>query len=575
MDESSAVPVLAEQAPPPETGGEIEVIVKFHGTLTHIAEALGAEAEILSQSYAILTLFPQRLSALYAYPEIEDLELPKSLYIETQYSLIASCVRPVQDSGAYGLTGRGVLVGIIDSGVDYTHPDFRSEDGRSRILCLWDQTGRGTPPAGFAAGAEYTQARLNEALASPDPFSVVPDTDPNGHGTAVAGIAAGNGRSSDGANAGAAPEASLIVVRIGKRGFRSFAATTELMRAVKYVIDRAREFGMPVAINMSFGMNNGSHRGDSLFETYLTAMSMEWKNVLVAPTGNEGAAGHHYAGRVASNETQEVEFFTASGIERFYLSLWKNFADSFSVELVFPGGGSSGVIGIESQVRRIRMGEMFLTVIYGQPSHYSGGQEILFDLRADEGKTVRPGLWKLRVIAGAVVDGAFAAWLPTLEEVTEKTRFSSPTATGTMTIPSTAAKLVAVSGYSGRLGSIAEFSGVGNSNQALPNPDVAAPCVGILTTRAGGGYDTYTGTSLAAPFVTGSAALMMQWGIAEKNDPFLYGERLQAFLRLGARREAGTAYPNPLFGYGRLCLENSMQYLSRYQWGGDDRWLRI
>lgn len=551
--------------------GTLEVIAKFSGDLTQVAAELSVEVEILAKGYAIITISREKIAALYAYPQIENLEFPKRLFIASAYNLISSCIRSVQDPKNENLTGKGVLVAILDSGIDYTHPDFRQPDGSSRILSLWDQTGSGPPPVGFSAGTEYTRQQLNQALSSPTPLDFVPSTDTNGHGTAVAGIAAGSGSASSGETSGVAPDAELLVVKVGRKGYSSFASTTELMRAVKYVVDKARQWNKPVAINMSFGMNDGSHRGNSLFETYLSDMSTEWKNVLVLPTGNEGGAGHHYFGQLVTGQSKEIEFFTASGIETFYLSLWKNFADSFAVELIFPGGASSGVIGIESQRKSVRMGNLVLTVLYGQPNHYSIGQEIFFYLRADSG-TISPGIWKLRVLASAVVDGAFDVWLPTLEAVTDKTYFSSPSTYNTMTIPSTAQKVVTVSGYNDRVGNIAEFSGVGNLNPALPNPDLAAPAVNILTARAGGGYDTYTGTSMAAPFVTGSAALMMQWGIVEQNDPFLYGERVRAFLRLGANRTGRMVYPNPTFGYGTLCLRSTMSYLERYKWGGSNLW---
>lgn len=552
---------------------QVEVIVKYSGDILRVAAAVEAEPEVLLQGYAILTLDRSRLPELYSYPEVESLELPRDLYIESAFNLISTCIRAVQENTEYNLTGSGVIVAIIDSGIDYTHPDFRTEDGKSRILYLWDQTASGTPPEGFAAGVEYTREELNRALDAPDPFAVVPSRDLSGHGSAVAGIAAGNGRSSGGDNTGVAPGASLIVVKVGMRGFRSFARTTELMRAVKYVIEKARELNRPLAINLSFGMNNGSHRGDSLFETYLSAMSTEWKNAIVVPTGNEGAAGHHFAGRISTGQTRDVDFFTVAGLQRFYLSLWKNFTDSLSVEIIFPGGNTSGVIGIESQVKDVRIGNVQLTVIYGQPSHYAVSQEIFFQFRALSG-SISPGVWKLRLIAGTVVEGTVEAWLPTLEAVTEGTYFSDPTILNTLTIPSTAQKVIKVSGYNDRVGNIAEFSGRGAPIPSMPQPDIAAPAVGILTVKAGGGYDSFTGTSFAAPFVTGSAALLMEWGIVQRRDPFLYGERIKAFLRLGAGRPAQAVYPNPTFGYGMLCLAATLSYLERYQWGGDTIWIQ-
>ncbi|MEA4966270.1 MAG: S8 family peptidase [Oscillospiraceae bacterium] len=563
----------ADELPPIPESSQFEVIAKFSGDISRIASDLQAEVEILSQGYAIITLDRSKIPELYAYPQIESLELPKNLYIASAYNLISSCINSLQERQRYNLTGKDVIIAIIDSGIDYTHPDFRNADGTTRLLSLWDQTETGTPPAGFSSGAEYSREQLDEALRSDDPFSVVPSRDTAGHGTAIAGIAAGNGRSSNLETTGVAPDANLLVVKIGTKGYQSFAKTTELMRAVHYVITRSRLLGQPVAINISFGMNEGSHQGDSLFETYLSQISTEWKTSVVIPTGNEGAAGHHYADQIASFQTKEIEFFTASGIEQFYLSFWKNFADSFSVELIFPSGASSGVIGIENQIKVVHLDNYTLTVIYGQPSHYSVQQEIYFSVKAEQG-AILPGVWRLRVIAMNVVDGAFNIWLPTLEEVTDKTYFSNPTVSNTMTIPSTAQKVIKVAGYNDLIGSIAAFSGVGALNPVLPNPDLAAPAVGVLTTKAGGGYDAYTGTSLAAPFVTGSAALMMQWGIVNQYDPFLYGERLKAFLRLGAKRNDSTVYPNPTFGYGTLCLNNTLSYMQRYRWGGFSIWLQ-
>lgn len=549
----------------------IEVIAQFTGDINEIIKGLRAEAEVLYHGYAIITINKDDLLKLYSHPQIQSLELPKSLYFEATFNLLTSCIRTVQSEESFDLRGEGVIVAIIDSGIDFTHNDFRNEDGTSRVLYIWDQSVEGTPPAGFLSGAEYDNRAINIALENAFPFQVIPMVDTNGHGTAVAGIAAGNGRSSNGENLGVAPEADIIVVKVGTRGYRSFARTTELMRAIKYVIDKAIELNKPVSINISLGTNNGSHRGTSVLETFISDISSSWKTVVSIPTGNEGAAGHHYQGQLVSNQQSTIEFFTSAGLTEFYITLWKNFADSFTVEIIFPGGGSSGIIGIESQLKTVRHDNVSLTIIYGQPTHYSIRQEIFFNFTAVE-RTISAGVWKLIIRAGEIVDGFIELWLPTTEEVTEGTFFSTPSINNTMTIPSTALRAITVSGYNDRIGNIAEFSGRGSLNMELPNPDISAPAVGIISTKAGGGYDSFTGTSMAAPFVTGSAALMMQWGIVNNNDPFLYGERVKAFLRLGAVRSRNVKYPNPLFGYGKLCLSNTMNYLQDYKFGGNILW---
>ena len=537
---------------------KIEIIVNYSGDILRIAAELGAQTELLLRGYAIITIERQKISALRAYPEIIGIELPKSVFISSE--LTSVCAVEVKAPGGFGLNGGGVIVGIIDSGIDYTHPAFINADSGTRIISIWDQTAEGDPPEGFTSGAEITADQINAALRADDPLSVLRQNDFVGHGTAVAGIAAGGG------DTGIASGSMIIAVKTGSRSNRPFTLTTDIMRAVKYIIAKAEELSRPVAINISYGMNNGSHRGDSVFESYLSAMSEEWKCSISVPTGNEGAAGHHYSGRVASSRSEVIEFFTAPGIEGFYLSLWKNFADIFSIELRLPNGMSTGEVSVEAPIINLRLSNMRIAVIYGQPSHSTVSQEIYFDIEA-LGGFIAAGLWELRIIPSAITDGRFDVWLPTLGEVTAGTYFSAPSEYATLTIPSTAEKVIRVAGYNDRINGIAEFSGRGHLNDALPNPDLAAPAVGVTAPRVGGGYDTFTGTSFAAPFVTGAAALLMEWGIVRGNDPFMYGERVKAFLRLGAQRRNRASYPDSSFGYGTLCIENALDYAQRYFWG--------
>lgn len=544
--------------------GLLEVIVKYNGDLWNIGTQLGADIELLSPDYAIVTIGINRLPELYTFPQIEYIELPKTLTFMLRDSLESACISPVQRLSEFGLNGSGVIVGIIDSGIDYTHPDFRNPDGTSRILFLWDQTGAGPPPQGFRNGTEYTQARINEALLSPDPMTSVPFSDTAGHGTAVSGIAAGNGVSSGGTEKGVAPNAGLIVVKLGHTGNESFARTTEIMRAVKYLSDKAIVLNMPLSINLSYGTNNGSHTGDSLFERYLNSMCERWKTVMSVATGNEGSAAHHYHAKLAQKETSTIEFSVTGNPRRLYMTLWKNFADTITFELIAPNGRSTGAIQPLQSITRATLGGTNVSIIYAQPNHYTIQQEVYF-LFSTQGAGVAPGVWRLIARGEQIVDGEFNIWLPTVEDVTQNTSFLRADVNLTLTLPSTVQNVISVGGYNSMLGIATVFSGRGPAGGfPLIKPDLVAPSVSILTTKAGGGYDTYTGTSMAAPFVTGAAALMMEWGIVRGNDPFLYGQRVKAFLRRGANREFSAQIPNNQWGYGALKLCDAMNELVEY-----------
>ncbi len=548
--------------------GPIEVIVKYHGDIQSIGLQMNADVEILTSNYAIVTLDISQLNEFYNYKEIEYIEAPKNMTFLIHNSLRAACISSVQRGTSYNLSGRGVIVGIIDSGIDYTHPDFINEDGTSRILYIWDQTIQGSPPAGFKNGTEYDSIQLNAALNSPQPYTIVPSMDTVGHGSAVAGVAAGNGRASEGFQRGVAPEASIITVKLGHHGVENFTRNTEVMRAIKYIIDKAEALNMPVSINISYGTNNGSHDGASLFESFIDTMADRWKTTVIVATGNEGSAGHHFSADIKQNEAINVELAISSNTKNLYMTLWKNFSDTFTFELISPGTRSSSLISPTQSLNNLTLDNVMITIFSRQPTHYSESNEVYFMFQGLQ-KTIPQGIWNLIVRGDMVVDGRFDIWLPTLEEASEYTTFLNPDQGVTLTIPSTARKVVSVGGYNSMIETSADFSGRGYTrNDVYVKPDLVAPSVRITTVKAGGGYDTYTGTSIAAPYVTGSAALMMEWGIVNGNDIFLYGERIKAFLKKGARRKFTIDYPNPIWGYGTLCLNSSMDLLDEYKKGG-------
>ena len=236
-----------------------DVIVKYSGPESRLGGE-GIQVVPLLGGYAVVTLPESEIKAYSAREQIEFIEKPKRLYFETFQAREASCILPVQ-AGSNGLTGKGILVGVVDSGVDFFHPDFRNEDGSSRILRLWDQSINGNPPEGYTRGTEYTKEEIDEALVlgETEGRRLVPSRDVSGHGTAVLGIAAGNGTVSEGVNRGVAYESEILVVKMGNAGTNSFPRTTELMEGIDYLVRQASAMGKPIAINISFGNNYGSH----------------------------------------------------------------------------------------------------------------------------------------------------------------------------------------------------------------------------------------------------------------------------------------------------------------------------
>lgn len=540
-----------------------EVIVKYYGNIERLAEEYeDIQVVRLLNEYAILTVPENLIDRLANIPEIEFVEKPKRLFFAVNNGRAASCIPAVQNM-PYELFGEGIFVAIIDSGLDYSHPDFCNEDGTTRIYSLWDQTASsGPPPEGYLIGTEYSREQINEALRETTVqgrYSIVPSRDLSGHGTHVAGIAAGNGRASRGVYRGVASESELIVVKLGTPRPDSFPRTTELMQAVDYSIRKSIEAGRPVAVNISFGNTYGSHDGTSLLETYLDGVSSLGKNSICVGTGNEGAASGHTSGRLTEGIPRDIELAVSTNERALNLQIWKSYVDKMDISVIHPSGQTAGPIQNFLGPQRFILGETELLLYYGEPSPYSTSQEIFIDF-IPRGTYIDSGVWKIRLSPGRQVLGQYEAWLPSEGVLNTGTRFLVPTEALTLTIPSTAPKVITVGAYDARLRSYASFSGRGNI--AVPysvKPDLAAPGVNITSCAPGGGYDTRSGTSMATPFVTGSAALLMEWGIVRGNDPFLYGEKCKAYLRSGARALPGFAeYPNSQVGFGALCLRDSL-----------------
>ena len=571
-----------------------EVIIKFSGEFQELLQKFPQiRGQELLYQYALLIVPESMVDIVAADMQVAYMEKPKRLFFaernvfcnltkdsdqiknrfvnRVEENMVLSSTQFSDD------TGKGVIIAIIDSGIDYAHPDFCNSDGSTRILELWDQT----------LNRVYTQVEINAALQAPTEqqrYELVPSRDISGHGTHVTGIAAGNGRASGGRYVGVAPESSLLIVKLGVAKTNGFPRTTELMAAVDYVLRRAEQYQMPVVVNLSFGNNYGGHDGRSLLETYLNEVSSYWKNVIVAGTGNEGTSRIHTSGRFSmQNETsvflkqkgttstasevkseaipatinntvpQDIQLAVGAYETGFSLQIWKSYADDMRVTVIHPNGISSSEIRLEQGIQRIYLEGTELLVYYGTPLPYTVSQEVFLDF-IPSGAYVDSGVWIIRLTPGRIVEGSYDMWLPWQGGLSEGTGFLYPTEETTLTIPSTADKVISVAAYDSRYQTLADFSGRGYTrNRTEIKPDVAAPGVDIIATAPGGGYDTRTGTSMAAPYVTGLAARKMQRGIVQGEDPYLYGEKIKAQFHREARPlDVRREYPNPELGWGIL-----------------------
>lgn len=486
-------------------------------------------------------------------------------------SLESSGVTRIRNIPVFNLRGNGIIIGIIDTGIDYTHEAFRNADGTSRIYSIWDQTIQtGTPPEGFLYGTEYTREQLNQALANPVPLSVVPTTDEDGHGTFLAGIAAGNTNESQ-RFSGVVPEATIVVVKLkqAKPYIRNFFripdnavcySETDILFGVNYLMAIARKLSLPISICIGFGTSQGAHDERGILSSYLSLLGDYSGVSITVAAGNEGNTGHHFQGSIQSTtDFISVDLHVGSNVNGFSMELWGEAPSTFSIDILSPTGEYIPRIPArigETRVIRFIFEKTVIYIDYQLVESQTGDQLILMRFTSPT-----EGIWRFRVYSSSDLQSNFHIWLPISQFLDPATSFVQPTPYTTLTSPANTLIPIIVTAYNYTNNSLYLNASRGFTRTNAINPDLAAPGVNLIGPAPGNQYTTKSGTSVAAAHTAGVAAMVLQWGITEGYYTQLDSVEIKNLMLRGARRDPNQTYPNREWGYGILDIYNSFNSL--------------
>lgn len=500
----------------------------------------------------------------YSYASI-----PKCFTLMDESALEESGILRIHNYPTLTLKGQGILIGFVDTGIDYQNPVFQSPDGSSRIAAIWDQTERsGTPPEGFLYGSEYRKEVIDEALASQRPERIVPSKDTNGHGTFSASVAAGNEMPQMNFS-GAAPYAQIAMVKLkeAKENLREFYFIPEdatvyqendIMAGVAYLDRLAREMNLPLVLCIAVGTNAGSHgSGSNPLMSLLDSIALRRPRGVVVSAGNEGNQRHHFAGELLENqEYQNVEISVGNGVRGFILEMWASAPQLFVVEIISPtgeripkefilSGGNEYTFLLENTT---------VSVDY-RITRIAGGDQLIFM------RFTRPvqGIWNIRVYRQSVYAEQYHMWLPMREMMTGEVYFLRSNPDTTITAPGNAYNVMTVTAYDVKDNSIFVDASRGYTVTGRVKPDFAAPGVNVFGAGARNQFITQSGTSVAAALTSGAVALLLEWAVVRGNYTSVSNTDMKNMIIRGAQRDPGRTYPNREWGYGRLNLYDAFE----------------
>lgn len=504
--------------------------------------------------------------------------IPKLYGLMDTTAVAATGAIRLQNQTGFELSGKGVIIGFIDTGIDYTNDVFKNNTGQTRIVNIWDQTDNsGEPPEGFLYGSEYDMDAINRALQSDNPRTIVPHNDENGHGTFLAGVACGNYNEQQDF-IGSAPESFIAMVKLkpAKKYLKDFFLIedgepvyqeNDIMLAASYLRKLRIKYGMPVVIVLGLGSGSGDRAGGSPLAQHLDALGQYVGQCVVVCSGNEGNERLHYSGRVEDGKSEDVEIRVGENSNGFVLELWGNTPDLFSVSFVSPLGESVPRIPARKDVsERVNflLEGTYIDVEYKLVESGNGGELIFMRF-----VNPSPGIWTIKVYGSFILSGRFNIWSNLRQFMDSETYFLKPDPDMTLTVPSSSEGVITVGGFDNNSNAIYPRTGRGFTNDNNIKPDFVAPSVNVFGPDVGrgaeisGGFTRKTGTSVGAALVAGCCAQMLEWGVVDANEPYMKTAYIKNYLIRGAQRDRDVTYPSRQWGFGKIDVFNSFLILTR------------
>ncbi|MBN1066811.1 peptidase S8 and S53 subtilisin kexin sedolisin [Clostridium botulinum] len=543
--------------------------------------------EIDNVSYVcgdILTNTIGVISLPYEYLDQVLIDVPSIKFIDFRSMFVLQDVSPnsidqilaIKKNPYLNLTGKGVLVGIVDTGIDYLNNEFIREDGTSRVAAIWDQTIQDIKAESVYLGNIYSNEEINKAInaykSNEDPYTIVPSKDDIGHGTEMAGIIGARGYNGD--FQGVANDCEFVIVKLleslnfqkilqsNNVKYTPIYNSSEIVAGIEYLKNFSVKMNKPMVIYLGVGTTEGSHDGNNLISKYLTSIASVRGIALVAGVGNEGAAEGHASGVIENiGEIDTMELNIPREMKNFSFQIWVKRPNKMSLNVISPTGEESSFIQAKRN-KREEINFVFsntkLKINYYMPEDFSGHEviQVIF-------KDINPGIWKFALRGDYISDGEYNAWLQPVITLPENIKFLEPDPFSTLTIPSTARKVVTVA-YHGLVNeSLIATSGKGFNTNGLINPDISTVGINILTTKALGETTLVSGSSAATAVIAGGCALLLQWGIIDGNDTTMYSTKIRSYLIYGAYRKPEFTYPNRESGYGSFDLLGTFNVISR------------